>query len=77
MVLDNRIKKQAAFYMLVKFVDENNGNIAINTPKIKRVFTDENGIVKIEYMSGEIELLGNADFDIMNDAVLKWMKYNP
>lgn len=42
MILDNRVKKQAAFYMLVKFVDENNGSITVNTDKVKRVFNDEN-----------------------------------
>ena len=77
MTLDNRIKKQAAFYMLVKFVDENNGSITINTDKIKRVFNDENDYVHLEYTSGEVGLLGDADYETMNDAVLKWMKDNP
>ena len=77
MILDNRIKTQAAFYMLVKFVDENNGSITINTDKIKRVFNDENDYVHIEYMSGEVGLLCDVDFETMNDAVLQWMKDNP
>ena len=76
MILNNRIKKQAAFYMLVKFVDENNGSITVNTDKVKRVFNDENEYVHIEYMSGEIGLLADADFETMNDAVLKWQKEN-
>lgn len=76
MILDNRVKKQAAFYMLVKFVDENNGSITVNTDKVKRVFNDENEYVHIEYMSGEIGLLADADFETMNDAVLKWQKDN-
>ena len=77
MILDNRIKKQAAFYILVKLVDENNGSITINTDKIKRVFNDGNDYVHIEYTSGEVGLLGDADFETMNDAVLQWMKDNP
>ena len=75
--MDMRVKKQAAFYMLVKFVDENNGSITVNTDKVKRIFNDGNEYVHIEYVSGEIGLLGDADFDTMNDAVLKWMKDNP
>ena len=77
MILDNRVKKQAAFYMLVKFVDENNGSITVNTDKVKRVFNDENEYVRIEYMSGEIGLLADADFETMNDAVLKWQSIHP
>ena len=76
MILDNRVKKQAAFYMLTKFVDENNGSITVNTDKVKRVFNDENEYVHIEYMSGEVGLLSDADFETMNDAVLKWQKDN-
>ena len=76
MILDNRAKRQAAFYMLTKFVDENNGSITVNTDKVKRVFNDENEYVHIEFMSGEIGLLADADFETMNDAVLKWQKEN-
>ena len=52
-------------------VDENNGCITINTDKVKRVFNDEDDIVRIEYVSGEIELLADADFGTMNEAILK------
>jgi hypothetical protein len=72
MVMDERMKKRAALYMLIRLVDENNGNIDINTDKVKRVFNDENDIVKIEYVSGEVGLLADADFDTMNDAIFKW-----
>ena len=70
--MDERIKRRAALYMLIKLVDENNGSITINTDKVKRVFNDEDDIVRIEYVSGEVALLADADFDTMNNAVLKW-----
>jgi hypothetical protein len=69
--MDERLKKRAALYMLIKLVEENNGCITINTDKVKRVFNDEDDIVRIEYVSGEIELLADADFDTMNEAILK------
>lgn len=65
------LKKRAALYQLIRLVDENNGCITINTDKVKRVFNDEDDIVRIEYVSGEIELLADADFDTMNEAILK------
>ncbi len=70
--MEERIKRRAALYMLIKLVDENNGSIIINTDKVKRVFNDEDDIVRIEYMSGEVALLADADFNTMNDAVVKW-----
>jgi len=66
------MKRRAALYMLIKLVDENNGSITINKDKVKRVFNDEDDIVRIEYASGEVALLADADFDTMNDAILKW-----
>lgn len=74
--MDKRLQRNAALYMLVKLVDENNGSINIGTDKVKRVFNDEDDIVRIEYMNGEIGLLADADFSIMNDAVLKWQTKN-
>ena len=70
------MKKRAALYMLIKFVDENKGRIDINSDKVKRVFNDENEVVKIEYADGKVGLLADADFDTMNDAVLKWKSAN-
>lgn len=70
--MDERMKRRAALYMLIKLVDENNGSITINKDKVKRVFNDEDDIVRIEYASGEVALLADADFDTMNDAILKW-----
>ena len=70
--MDERMKRRAALYMLIKFVDENNGCIEINTDKVKKIFNDADDIVRIEYVSGEVALLADADFDTMNNAVLKW-----
>ena len=69
--MDKWLKKRAALYQLIKLVDENNGSITINTDKVKRVFNDEDDIVRIEYVTGEVALLADADFETMNDAILK------
>lgn len=70
--MDKWLKKRAALYQLIKLVDENNGSITINTDKVKRVFNDEDDVVRIEYVSGEVALLADADFDTMNNAITKW-----
>ena len=72
--MDKWLKKRAALYQLIKLVDENNGCITINTDKVKRVFNDENDIVRIEYVTGEVALLADADFETMNDTINKWLK---
>lgn len=70
--MDKWLKKRAALYQLIKLVDENNGSFTINTDKVKRVFNDEDDIVRIEYVTGEVALLADADFETMNDAINKW-----
>ena len=75
--MDERMKRRAALYMLIKLVDENNGCIEINTDKVKKIFNDEDDIVRIEYVYGEVTLLADADFQTTNDAILKWKKDNP
>ena len=69
--MDKWLKKRAALYMLIKLVDENDGSITINTDTVKRVFNDENEVVRIEYVTGEVAMLADADFETMNDAILK------
>lgn len=73
--MDERIKKRAALYMLIKLVDENNGSISINTEEVKRVFNDADDIVRIEYINGDVALLADADFDTMNNAIIKWQSF--
>ena len=70
--MEQWLKKRAALYQLIKLVDENNGSITINTDKVKRVFNDADDIVRIEYVTGEVALLADADFETMNDAINKW-----
>ena len=70
--MEKWLEKRAALYQLIKMVDENNGRINVNTSKVKRVFNDAEDIVKIEYVTGEVALLADADFDTMNEAILKW-----
>ena len=70
--MEKWLAKRAALYQLIKLVDENNGSINVNTGKVKRVFNDADDIVRIEYVSGEVALLADADFDTMNEAILKW-----
>ena len=72
--MEQWLKKRAALYMLIKLVDENDGSITINTDTVKRVFNDEDDIVRIEYVTGEVALLADADFETMNDAINKWLK---
>ena len=69
--MEQWLKKRAALYQLIKLVDENDGSITINTDKVKRVFNDEDDIVRIEYVNGEVALLADADFNTMNDIILK------
>ena len=75
--MDNWLKKRAALYQLIKLVDANNCSINIGTEKVKRVFNDEDDVVRIEYVSGEVGLLADADFSTMNDAILKFQNDNP
>ena len=75
--MEERMKRNAALCMLITLVDNNNGCINIGNDKVKRVFNDANDVVRIEYVSGEVALLADADYETMNDAVLKWKEDNP
>lgn len=74
--MEQWLKKRAALYTLIKMVDENDGSISIGTDRVTRVFSDEDDVVRIEYVTGEVGLLADADFDTMNDAILKWQGDN-
>lgn len=75
--MEKRIKKHSALCMMITLVDENNGSVDINNGKVKKVFNDENEIVMIEYSNGEVALLADADYDTINDSILKWKSDNP
>lgn len=70
--MEKWLKKRAALYMLISLVDENNGSININNGTVRRIYNDADEIVRVEYTTGEVALLADADFETMNDAVLKW-----
>ena len=70
--MEKWLQKRAALYMLINLVDENNGSIDINNGTVRRVFNDADEVVRVEYTTGEVALLADADFETMNDAVLKW-----
>lgn len=70
--MDKRIRKQAAIYTLIKYIDENNGSIVINNNMIKRIFNDEDDIVKVEYCSGDIGLLSDVGIEILESAIFYW-----
>lgn len=74
--MDEWLKRRAALYMLIKLVDEYNGSITINTDKVKRVFNDSDDIVRIEYDNGKVTLLADADYETMNNVILKWQSIN-
>ncbi len=63
--------------MLIKLVDENNGKLEVNSSCIKKVFNDENDIVKVESQNGEVALAADQDYDTLNDAVLTWKENHP
>ena len=58
-------------------MDENNGSLNVGSAKTKRVFCDEDDVVRIEYVNGEVQLLADSDFNTMNEAILKWLDDNP
>lgn len=71
--MDERTKKRAAIYMLIDLVDKNGGNILVNSNKVRRVFNDEDDIVKIEYKDTRVALLADADFPTMDEAIKKYL----
>ena len=75
--MEERLKRRAALYTLIRLVDANKGNININSNTVKRVFNDKNLIVKVEYVNGDERLAADMTFDDMNDVILKWKNDNP
>ena len=70
--MNERMKRNAALCMLIQLVDANDGSINIGTDKVKRVFNDKDDVVRIEYATGEVALLADADFQTMDEAIHKW-----
>lgn len=75
--MDKRQKRQAALYMLIKLIDENEGFIDINSDVVECSFSDENQVVKAKLADGTIALAADLDGDVIHEAVCKWMGDNP
>jgi aminoglycoside N3'-acetyltransferase len=75
--MDARMKKQAAIFTIVTLVDENDGEIEINTHAVRRAFNDENDTVQFEMTDGTIQLLSDTDADILDESVRKWKSDYP
>ena len=74
--MDRRMKRQAALYMLITIVDECGGCIDVNAGTIRRVFNDENQVVKVEYPDGTTALAADLSGDELYDATLKGVHEN-
>ncbi len=75
--MDQRMKRNAALCMLITLVDNNNGSIDINNGTVRRIYNDADEVVRIEYATGKVALLADADYETMNSAILKWKDDNP
>ena len=75
--MDKRLKRQAALYMLITLVDENEGYIEINSDVIRSTFNDEDQVVKAKLKDGSVALAADLDGDVLHEAVSKWMVDNP
>ena len=75
--MDKRLKRQAALYMLITLVDENEGYIEINSDVIRSSFNDEDQVVKAKLKDGTVALAADLDGDVLHEAVSKWMGDNP
>lgn len=75
--MDKRIRKQAAFYTITSIVDANNGNVSFESDRIKRIFNNENDVVMIEYVNGEMGLAADAEIDTLEKAIYEWRDKHP
>jgi hypothetical protein len=75
--MNKRLKRQAALYVLIRLVDENEGFIDINSDAVINSFSDEDQIVKAKLADGTIALAADLDTDVLDKAVLKWLDDNP
>lgn len=74
--MEDRMKRQAALYMLIKLVDDNKGSIIINSDDLRRAFNDENQVVNVEKTDGTIALAADMDGPVLDTAVRKWLNDN-
>ena len=69
--MDDRIRRQAVLYTAIALVDHNAGSVVING-NIKRIFNDEDDLVKVEYADGRIGLACDANTEELDQAIRKW-----
>lgn len=72
-IMDERMKKRAAVYQLIRLVDERGGEIRIDGDKVRRVFNDQDDIVRMELATGETVLVADQDFATLDGVVRKIM----
>ena len=68
--MTDRMKRNAALYMLITIVDQTDGNVIVGNGEVRRVFNDDNDIVTIEYLDGSTDLAANAEYDVLNSIIL-------
>ena len=68
--MDERMKKRAAVYQLIRLVDERGGEIKVDGDKVRRVFNDADDIVRMELATGETVLVADQDFATL-DCVIR------
>ena len=72
-----KTKQRIALYLLQTLVDECGGFIEINDDTIKRVFKDEDKVLKFENVDGEVAEAKDLDFEALVFTILKWKNNNP
>ena len=73
--MDERMKKRAAVYQLIRLVDERGGEIRIDGDKVRRVFNDQDDIVRMELATGETVLVADQDFATLDGVVRRILSH--
>ena len=68
--MEQRKRRYAALYMVIRLTDEHNGELIVNNGKVRRVFNDADDVVRVELANGEIQLAADQDFDTL-DAIAR------
>ena len=74
-IMDERMKKRAAVYQLIRLVDERGGEIRIDGDKVRRVFNDQDDIVRMELATGETVLVADQDFATLDGVVRRILSH--
>jgi hypothetical protein len=71
--MDERMKKRAAVYQLIRLVDECGGEIRVDGDRVRRVFNDQDDIVRMELATGETVLVADQDFATLDGVIREIM----